>query len=265
MSSSDFGSSSSGSSGSSSSSDGPATPPSTHASLPGSLKEARGSAADINDGSAPAAAPWLEPHTFHTLRTQARFQQPSADAFDHPDLQALTAPHIESFNALWAEDPSLDAGGDRGAAGASTFSSLPLPGGALGEGVGLLAKALQNLPPRVVFDGKGANGEELQPGPGVGRGNRLQISIDSVSLGRPQVSDRARGAVGKKMFPSEVSESLAVAVRCMLNASCQCRERLRTYTAKMTARVKWSVNGGPPQLEDRDMGFVPVMVKVCAG
>lgn len=30
----------------------------------------------------------------------------------------------------------------------------------------------------------------------------------------------------------------------------------------MTAQVSWSVNGGPLQTESRDLGLLPVMVKV---
>ncbi|CEH13906.1 dna-directed rna polymerase i complex subunit rpa2 [Ceraceosorus bombacis] len=247
-------------SSSTSDSDGPSTPPAATATLPSSLKEARRQAqseAEASDSfqdhfSKYKSVPWLEPYTFHTLRTQARFKHPSAKQFDHPDLQNLTAPHIESFNALWAQDPSVDpstssilpsrdsqAGSGASSSGHSLLKGLGLPGIGntlgIGEGQGLLAKALKRLPPKVIFDGKG--------GPDNKRGNKMEISVESVSLARPAASERAKGLSGKKVFPSE------------------CRERLMTYRARMTARIAWRVNGNLPHIEERDLGQVPVMVK----
>ncbi|PWN40687.1 beta and beta-prime subunits of DNA dependent RNA-polymerase [Ceraceosorus guamensis] len=245
-------------SSSTSDSDGPSTPPAATATLPRSLKEARRQAQPEAEAGDPfqdhfskhSSVPWLEPHTFHTLRTQARFKHPSAKQFDHPDLQNLTAPHIESFNALWAQDPSVDpstssilpsrisqAGSGASSSGHSLLKGLPGLGDTLGigEGQGLLAKALKRLPPKVIFDGKGGSDNK--------RGNKMEISVESVSLARPAASERAKGLSGKKTFPSE------------------CRERLMTYRARMTARIAWRVNGNLPHIEERDLGQVPVMVK----
>ncbi|PWN51491.1 putative RPA135-DNA-directed RNA polymerase I, 135 kd subunit [Violaceomyces palustris] len=207
-------SSPSSSSSSSSFSDGPPTPPNTHAVLPGSLKSAR------RDPATPAEA-WTEPHTFHTLATQERFVNPSAQSFNHPELQALIAPQIESFNALWSVDPSVNM---------TTQGNL----GSFGEGIGLLERSVRNISPKVVFDNKG--GEN-------GRGNRMVLRVDSISMGRPTVPDRARDARERRTFPTE------------------CRERLVTYKARLTARFSWSVNGAPEQSEIRDLGQAPVMVR----
>jgi len=161
---------------------------------------------------------WQEPYTFHTIERQRRFMNPSAKHMDVPALREITRPHIESFNALWSEDPKLDNPGS---------------GGALGvEGGGLLERSLATLASRVVFDGHGDDG----------LGNRLELRIDSISLSRPMVPDRAKDALDRRVFPDE------------------CRNRLVTYRGRLTARVTWTVNDGPEQSDIRDMGQVPVMV-----
>lgn len=167
-------SSSSASSSSSSSSDaGPSTPPSKHTSL-SSIK---------GDDDVPA---WQQPYTFHTLKNQERFENPSADGFDHEELQRLTAPHLESFNALWAADPAVSL-----PAGAKSTTVLS-------EGVGLLEKSIRNIRPRVVFDG---TDEAMKRGD---LGNRLEFIIENVTLGRPMSNEKGRTALQSRIFPAEV-------------------------------------------------------------
>lgn len=79
-------------------------------------------------------APWNEPHTFHTLEMQRRFMNPSSESKDVPALREITRPHIESFNALWMDDPRLEA------------RSVEMETG------GLLNRSLPTLPRRVVID-----------------------------------------------------------------------------------------------------------------
>ncbi|PKI84443.1 DNA-directed RNA polymerase [Malassezia vespertilionis] len=155
------------------------------------------------------------PYSFHTLAMQHRFMHPTTKGLDIPALREITRPHVESFNALWAENPSLEAA-----------SSIGM------EVAGLLERSLMTLPSRVVFDGHG-DGD---------LGNRLEMRIDSVSLSRPIVPDRAKDATDRRVFPDE------------------CRNRLVSYRGRLTARVTWSVNNGPEQSDIRDMGLVPVMV-----
>lgn len=215
--------SSPGSSSSSQSSAGPSTPPSSHSLLPANGK------GQEEVGERP---PWQQPHTFHTLRIQDRFENPSDTHFEHSDLQDLVAPHIESFNALWSLDPSVEPGkGSRKG------------GPVINEGVGLLEKTIAKIPPRVIFDG---TEESISKGD---LGNRLSFSIESVNLGRPTSTDKGRSGMQSRIYPVE------------------CRERLMSYRARMTARISWSVNGLPKQYEERDMGLVPIMVKVseCGG
>lgn len=201
------------------SSAGPSTPPAVHASPLGKNK--------ADDGA--ALEPWQQPHTFHTLRLQDRFENPSEAAFDHPELQDLVAPHIESFNALWSQDPSVDP--PKGSN--SAISSIA-------EGVGLLEKTIARIPVRVIFDGT-----EESIAKGV-LGNRLSFQIESVYLGKPVSNDKGRSGLQSRVFPAE------------------CRERLMSYRARMTAKISWSVNGLPKQYEERDMGMVPIMVKVSS-
>ncbi|KAL9940259.1 hypothetical protein V8E36_000964 [Tilletia maclaganii] len=174
---------------------------------------------------------WAAPHTFHTLRNQDMFTNPSTTGLDTADLQELTAPHIESFNALFEQDPSVDT---PRSLKRSKATGLP--------GDGLLARAISRLLPRVVFDGKeSAAGSSEQPTPGLG--NRLEMKVASVTLSRPLVFDKAKDVLERRIFPAE------------------CRERLTTYRARLMAQIDWSVNGAPAKSESVNLGLVPVMVK----
>lgn len=75
------------------------------------------------------------------------------------------------------------------------------------------------------------------------RGNRLEIGIESITLGKPTQVGAGSGGEIRKIWPIE------------------CRERGITYKARLTARVSYRVNGQPKQVLDRDMGMVPIMVK----
>ncbi|KAN0060699.1 hypothetical protein ACQY0O_007357 [Thecaphora frezii] len=167
--------------------------------------------------------PWMEPYTFRTTDTYERFVKPKADEFNQPLLTELVAPLLESFNSLWSEDPSINP--------PSTSNGYSAT---ITEGLGLIEKSVRRLPQKVVFD---KNSEEG------GLGNRLELRIDSVQLSKPHVPDRARDARERRVFPSE------------------CRERLVSYRGKLTARISWSINGGPEESELRDLGMLPIMIK----
>ncbi len=221
-------SSSGASSSGSSASDGPSTPPLTAQELsdelPKSLSGARKSAAAASSGVHPliplvhdeevdgeigalpplesaggVEASWQQPHTFHTLDIQERFSQPSSTEFLHPELQKLVAPHIESFNMLWSADPSVDFMSPASASASASASSSSA------GGEGLMQKAIRKLTPKVVYDGKGASPAEWENGKALSIGNRLEIWVESVHLGRPQVADRAKDARERRVFPTEVS------------------------------------------------------------
>ncbi|KAK0563612.1 hypothetical protein OC861_004726 [Tilletia horrida] len=190
--------------------------------------------AAVNGNGGTELPKWAQPHTFHTLDTQKMFSNPSDQGLDIKDLQDLTAPHIESFNALWEQDPSVDT---PQTLKRSAATGLPSDG--------LLARAIQRLPARVVFDGKGSAEDGPSGSSAVYHdlGNRLELRISSVTLARPMVAEKAKDVHERRVFPAE------------------CRERLTTYRARMTAQIDWSVNGQPAKTETVNLGHVPVMVK----
>lgn len=63
-------------------------------------------------------------------------------------------------------------------------------------------------------------------------------------MSRPLVPDKDKLAKERRVYPAEA------------------RERMSTYKSKMTARIIWSVNGGDEHEEIRELGHLPVMVKV---
>ena len=178
-------------------------------------------------------------YSFGTLQREHRFKHPSTTGHDAPELTALVAPHIESFDALFegARDPE----------------GRPFAGDA---GKGLLDLAVKDLRSKIVFDGKGKEQGKL--------GNRLQcecyqyyqdnkpfknrmtllVKIEGLSVGRPIVSERERQNVkDRRVFPTHA------------------RERLKTYAGPMNCKISWSVNEGPYATETRELGHLPIMIK----
>lgn len=149
-------------------------------------------------------AEWQKPHTFHTLDLHERFSNPSSEAFEHPELQQLVAPHIESFNMLWSEDPSVDMPPSQHLGKGKKKSPLGVT-----PGPGLMQKVIAKIPPKVVYDGKGASPADWENGSALRMGNRLEIWVDDIALGRPQVADRAKDARERRAFPTEVSNRSA--------------------------------------------------------
>lgn len=84
--------------------------------------------------------------TFRTLDRENAFRNPSNSETKYPAPQALVAPHIDSFDAL--------------------FEGAPIgPNGQVEQSLGLLDMAIADLQPKVVFDGQGGEGS---------LGNRLE-------------------------------------------------------------------------------------------
>ncbi len=79
-----------------------------------------------------ADAPSSSKHTFHTLERERLNRHPTENGMDHPALDELVKPHIESFNALM--DDSEKNGGK-----------------------GLLQLGVEDIGNKVVFDQKGAD------------------------------------------------------------------------------------------------------------
>ncbi len=97
------------------------------------------------DPLAPNATPSSSKHTFHTLERERLNRHPKTTGPDHPALDELAKPHIESFNAL-IEDST-------------------------GTGKGLLQLGVEDIGKRVVFDGKREDGTY---------GNRLSCALSAL-------------------------------------------------------------------------------------
>ncbi|THH31929.1 hypothetical protein EUX98_g2298 [Antrodiella citrinella] len=116
------------------------------------------------------------------------------------------------------------------------FDDSGLPKGD-GDGRGLLSLGLQEIGNRVIFD------RRPEPGQEGGWGNRLTFWYEQVSIARPMVPDRDQQAKVRRVFPTEA------------------RERLASYRARMTVKLCWRVNDGPVEVETKDCGLVPIMVR----
>ncbi|KAJ1675227.1 hypothetical protein EV182_001684, partial [Spiromyces aspiralis] len=97
----------------------------------------------------------------------------------------------------------------------------------------LIELAVANLGRRRIFDGKGPNG----------MGGKIDYWISRVEVGRPTVSERDHDAVNRLVYPTE------------------CRERMISYKAKMTAELCWQVGTGGVNVETVNLGNLPVVVK----
>ncbi|GHJ88216.1 hypothetical protein NliqN6_4618 [Naganishia liquefaciens] len=125
------------------------------------------------DPLAPNATPSSSKHTFKTLERERLNRYPSTEGADHPSLDELVKPHIQSFNALME--------------------------GSDGKGKGLLQLGVEDLGTKVVFDGKGEGG--------VG-GNKISYQIVQVMLNKPMIPDKDRTATERRVFPVEARERL---------------------------------------------------------
>ena len=102
--------------------------------------------------------------SFHTLIREHSFQYPSTSKAEFPALQEAVQPHIDSFNAITADN--------------------------------LLEIAIKDIGKKTVFDHKGPeNG---------GRGNKLTFWVEEVQLSRPTLSTRERTSLNRRIYPSEV-------------------------------------------------------------
>lgn len=75
-------------------------------------------------------------------------------------------------------------------------------------------------------------------------GDRVKLFVESISIAPPQVPITSIGIRTKKIYPSE------------------CRQRASTYSGACTVSVGWAVNGAPRAPIDKNMGDIPIMLKV---
>lgn len=76
-------------------------------------------------------------------------------------------------------------------------------------------------------------------------GERIKLFIENITIVSPQVPQTAITVKTKKIYPSE------------------CRQRASTYSGNCTVTVGWSVNGMSKAPIDKNMGDIPIMLRVC--
>jgi hypothetical protein len=102
--------------------------------------------------------------SFETLIREHSFKYPSSPSSLFPALQEAVQPHIDSFNAITADN--------------------------------LLEIAVRDIGKKTAFDHKtDANG---------GLGNKLTFWLEDVQLSRPTLTNRERTSLNRKLYPAEV-------------------------------------------------------------
>jgi DNA-directed RNA polymerase I subunit RPA2 len=107
---------------------------------------------------------------------------------------------------------------------------------ALFEPDGLIARGLADIDTKVFLDGD----DRSSP---AGR-NKLSIRYKGVQLLKSQIPPTNKFAKNREILPAE------------------CRERHVTYRGKLSATFEYRINGGDPQEFTRELGQLPIMVKV---
>lgn len=75
-------------------------------------------------------------------------------------------------------------------------------------------------------------------------GDKVVLWLDDVHIFKPTVPSSTIGVKTYKIYPTE------------------CRQRGTTYKGKITVRLGWSINGKEQEVFEKDLGEVPIMVKV---
>lgn len=105
--------------------------------------------------------------SFHTVIREHSFKYPPTSNSEFPALQLAVQPHIDSFNAITADN--------------------------------LLEIAIKDIGKKTVFDHKSDDNG--------GRGNKLTFWLEEVQLSRPTLSSRERTSLNRRVYPAEVSST----------------------------------------------------------
>lgn len=100
---------------------------------------------------------------------------------------------------------------------------------------GLISHGLADIGTKTFFD---------SPANSVGLRNKLTVRYKSVSLQKSLLPPTNKFAKNRKIYPAE------------------CRERHATYRGKLTATLEYRINDGEPFEFVRELGNMPIMVKV---
>lgn len=78
-------------------------------------------------------------------------------------------------------------------------------------------------------------------------GDQISVTLSHCSIGTPTVPVTVVGTSTRNIYPLE------------------CRQRKISYRGKCVIQVKWSVNGVPCPPVEKEMGELPIMLKVSRG
>ncbi|KAK9458712.1 uncharacterized protein V1516DRAFT_693446 [Lipomyces oligophaga] len=98
---------------------------------------------------------------------------------------------------------------------------------------GLLDYAVKDIGEKTIFDSN-----ETQKS-----GNKFTYRVDEVQILKPTLSGRDKTTVNRRVYPAES------------------RERHTSYQARMILRLTYRVNDGPELSENRDVGYIPIMLR----
>lgn len=103
---------------------------------------------------------------------------------------------------------------------------------------GLLAQALKDIGTKTFLDGDDRQGPAGK--------NKLHVRVKEVFVEKSQLpATNKHSTRNREIYPAE------------------CRERHVTYRGKMSARLEYRINNGDPVEFIRDLGNMPLMLKVC--
>jgi DNA-directed RNA polymerase I subunit RPA2 len=104
---------------------------------------------------------------------------------------------------------------------------------------GLIALGIEDIGYKTFLDGRNDGEARVR--------NRLTIRVKSVTLAKPEVPPGNRWAKRREIFPADA------------------RERHGTYRGRLTAEYEYRINDGDAMVFTRDLGLIPIMVKVGQG
>lgn len=109
---------------------------------------------------------------------------------------------------------------------------------ALFEQDGLIAQGLKDIGPKTYLDGDERTGTAGK--------NRLTVRIKELFVEKAMLPTSNKfSTINREIMPAE------------------CRERHVTYRGRLSARLEYRINGGDPVEFIRDLGQIPLMLKVC--
>lgn len=102
---------------------------------------------------------------------------------------------------------------------------------------GLISHAIEDIGTKTFLDGK--------PDHDLRQRNKLAVRVKSVNLLRPVLPASNKWAKKREVYPAEA------------------RETHTSYKGRLSATFEYSINGGDVKEFVRELGSLPVMVKVC--